>query len=123
MSYPLPSYADPLKKIRSAPSGAPVFRLAQVPTVLGRVKRWVLAVLTMLAREERAARGSVRLRSRRQEAALLTRPALPWSSESVGTKGVPQKFDAACGASNKGLGAASKASKQASKASKRQRCK
>ena len=35
-------------------------------TVLGRVKRWVLAVLAMLAREERAARGSARLRSRRK---------------------------------------------------------
>lgn len=55
-------------------------------TVLGRVKRWVLAVLAMLARPStvigspplsawRAARGSVRLRSRRvKDATLLTRP-------------------------------------------------
>jgi hypothetical protein len=31
--------------------------------------------------------------SRRQEAALLTRPALPWPSDLVGTRNVPKVFD------------------------------
>jgi hypothetical protein len=50
-------------------------------------------VLAMLARKGRAARGSARLRSCRQEAALLTRPALPWPSETIGARNAPKDFD------------------------------
>ena len=58
--------------------------------MLERVKRWVLAVLAMLAREERAARGSARLRSRRpKRAALLTRSARRGVLEVSGRRASP----------------------------------
>ena len=67
-------------------------RLPSVP-VLGRVKRWVLAMLALVdvlrvaplpPREERGA---------------FDPPSAPCRSEPVGTKGVPQSIDAqdACG--------------------------
>ena len=84
--------------------------------MLGRVKRWVLAVLAMLARKERAARGSVRLRSRRQEAALLTRPARGALVMASGRRASARfaRFDRASGGSNKGLDEESKEEKQKS---------
>jgi len=50
----------------------------------------------------------------REERGAFDPSCAPWPSEGVGTKGVPQKFDAACGASNKGLGAVRKQENQRS---------
>jgi hypothetical protein len=76
--------------------------------VLERVKRWVLAVLAMLARKGRAARGSARLRSRRvKDAALLTRSARRSLLRGSG-RSTSLRFSTACGASNKARGLESK---------------
>ena len=67
--------------------------------MLVRVKRLLLAVLTMLAPAEGAARGCGPLRCR---FALLTRPARSGGLVAVGTKGVPVDFGCASGGPNKG---------------------
>ena len=72
--------------------------------MLGRLKGWLLGVLAMLARVDRAARGSARLRCRRKGAAPLTRPARGGRPGAVGAKGVPDNLTRARrAASNKGL--------------------
>jgi hypothetical protein len=64
-------------------------------TVLGRVKRWRLAMLAL-----RAARGSGAAASAR---GAFDPPCAPRLFDLVGTKGVPLIFDPASGGSNKGL--------------------
>ena len=60
--------------------------------VLGRVKRWVLAMLACSRKLRVAALPPLR--------GAFDSPCAPCPSEGIGTKGVPQKFDRASGGSN-----------------------